>query len=821
MIWLANGASVLYQWERGVTVNCDKPCDVLSVWREDDKKAKRIVPAEVQGVYRIEIPRQLLQQSGYLRIEAIDAADDGERVIDTARIIIRPRKKPDDYPANGGEAEYWQSLNLRMNAIERKAREGEFDGEKGDPGVTPHIGANGNWYLGDTDTGVHASGVKGAPYIGENGNWWFNGVDSGVQAKGEKGEKGDHPIIGENGNWWVGGEDTGVLAGDYAVGDILETFRTDLGDDWLLCNGAGIPEGEFPALREMIPYNTEWVEAVPGSEYMHVSPIPNTHKWVRVKRKVDSSTYAWDKAEVYDAETRTSLTVECPLVVSEKTVKLVGITHDGAKYVLAACCYGEKKEGRYTMHLYASDDLTAWTQFYTYTLTDTAYPSDITFDGASYLLADGYVAPEGSSSSNYGRYVWVTPADLSGTTRLYGYGGGYKDPRFRPCPQGYFSWDSNNGSSVDIYRANTAGGAENAERVMSGGSSYYPKNVAYFSDRYLITVSHSGSGELDGFEVFDWTTETKTKMEFSTLFDLATNLGSRVLSTGAEYDPLLNEWSIYFKHSSTFYRANISADADPTVKGNYKKTVIKAYPDGYQSMLTQMSTNRARCYENKFRDPSLKCLPEQEGIKYMYVYGGKEHVGKPVELEYIESTGTQYIDTGIIGKTGLEIEIDFEFTEIGTASQIPVGSMAGSSNRIYPLSSGNYVGYGDYVKLPMTAATNERYDIYCKLYAGEQTVTVNGTTIYAGLDPATYDSGCSMLLFAASNAGSVGYHSKVRVKKCKIREGGELVRDYVPCRLASGVVCMYDRVSGEYAMNKGAGKFIAGAEVGVLEEETT
>ena len=500
-------------------------------------------------------------------------------------------------------------------------------------------------------------------------------------------------------------------------------------------------------------------------------------------------------------------------MVSEKTVKLVGITHDGAKYVLAACCYGEKTAGRYTMHLYASDDLIAWEQIYTYTLTDAAYPSDITFDGASYLLADGYVPSDGSSSSNYARYVWATPADLSGTTRRNtGTGSGYKDARFRPCPQGYYSWDSNNDSSVDIFRAGTG------EVVMSGSSSYSPLNVAYFSDRYLITVAAYSSPELDGFDVFDWTTETKTKMTFSTLFDLPTKLGSRVQSAGAEYDPLLNEWSIYFKHSSTYYRADISADADPTVKGSYKKTVIKGYPDGYQSMLTQMSTNRARCYENKFRDPSLKCLPEQDGISYKYVYAGKEHTAKPVELEYIESTGVQYIDTGNIGKSGLEIEIDFEFTEIGTASQIPVGSMAGSSNRIYPLSSGNYVGYGEYVKLPMTAAANERYDIYCKLYAGEQTVTVNGTTVYTGVDPATYDSGCGMLLFAASNAGSVGYHSKVRVKKCKIREGGVLVRDYVPCRLASGVVCMYDRVNGEYAMNRGAGKFVAGAEVGVLEE---
>lgn len=621
------------------------------------------------------------------------------------------------------------------------------------------------------------------------------------------------PYVGDNGNWWIGGKDTGMSAGMQAVGNIVETFRTDLGDDWLLCNGASIPEGEFPVLRELLPYNTAWVEAVPGSEYAHISPIPNTHKWVRVKRKTGMGTadYAWDRANVYDPETRTSLIVKNPLVVDGKTSLLVGITHDGAKYVLASCCYGEKTAGRYTMHLYASDDLITWTQFYTYTLTDAAYPSDITFDGESYLLADGYVPSDGSSSSNYARYVWATPADLSGTTRRNtGTGSGYKDARFRPCPQGYYSWDSNNDSSVDIFRAGT--GAV----VMSGSSSYYPNNVAYFSDRYIITVAAYSSYELNGFEVFDWTTETKTQMVFSTLFDLPTNIGSRVQSAGAEYDPLLNEWSIYFKHSSNYYRANISADADPTVKGNYKKTVLKGYPDGYQSMLTQMSTNRARCYENKFRDPSLKCLPEQEGIKYMYVYGGKEHVGKPVELEYIESTGMQYIDTGIKPNQNTKAVVDVQFAEFPAAHSAVFGAND-TTNAWWA-----YYRYSDYLYRASAGGTTQK-SIDCtdptvrtKITLQKGAFTVDDQTVT--IPETDYNIDLNAYLFALNKADAVDYPSTCKIYSCKIYDNDVLVRDYVPCRLASGVICLYDRVSGEYFYNKGVGKFIAGAEIGVLEE---
>lgn len=37
----------------------------------------------------------------------------------------------------------------------------EQGGEAGKDGITPTIGANGNWYLGDTDTGKPSRGEKG------------------------------------------------------------------------------------------------------------------------------------------------------------------------------------------------------------------------------------------------------------------------------------------------------------------------------------------------------------------------------------------------------------------------------------------------------------------------------------------------------------------------------------------------------------------------------------------------------------------------------------------------------------------------------------
>lgn len=50
-------------------------------------------------------------------------------------------------------------------------------GINGTNGTTPHIGSNGNWWIGTTDTGIKAEGVT--PEIGENGHWWIGGTDTG------------------------------------------------------------------------------------------------------------------------------------------------------------------------------------------------------------------------------------------------------------------------------------------------------------------------------------------------------------------------------------------------------------------------------------------------------------------------------------------------------------------------------------------------------------------------------------------------------------------------------------------------------------------
>ena len=67
-------------------------------------------------------------------------------------------------------------------------------------GETPYIGENGNWWIGEVDTGVPATGPKGDKGdTGETGPKGDKGDTGDTGAKGDKGDKGDTGEAGTDG----------------------------------------------------------------------------------------------------------------------------------------------------------------------------------------------------------------------------------------------------------------------------------------------------------------------------------------------------------------------------------------------------------------------------------------------------------------------------------------------------------------------------------------------------------------------------------------------------------------------------------------------
>lgn len=114
------------------------------------------------------------------------------------------------YSTDGGST--WTNL---IAVADLKGADGK-PGAAGADGVTPHIGDNGNWYLGSTDTGKPSRGATGAP-----------GKDGADGKPGATGADGITPHIGDNGNWYIGDDDTGKPSrGEQGPG--AEVFYIDL-----------------------------------------------------------------------------------------------------------------------------------------------------------------------------------------------------------------------------------------------------------------------------------------------------------------------------------------------------------------------------------------------------------------------------------------------------------------------------------------------------------------------------------------------------------------------------------------------------------------
>ena len=199
--------------------------------------------------------------------------------------------------------------------------------------------------------------------------------------------------------------------------------------------------------------------------------------------------------------------------------------------------------------------------------------------------------------------------------------------------------------------------------------------------------------------------------------------------------------------------------------------------------------------------------------------GGKQ-LPYLTELEYLESTGTQYIKTGIVGKPPTVAEIDFRWVGTPSADAAILGCRNNSlsaprfimlmtnQTKIRQLGVGSsWATYGNF-----TMDTD--YNAVSSFVSGDTTLTLNGSRIIRSTY-ALADTGVELYLFANNNAGAKDL-ATARVYGCKIYQSGTLVRDFIPVRKGT-VGYLYDRVSGALFGNAGTGDFVLGQDVVPVE----
>lgn len=179
------------------------------------------------------------------------------------------------------------------------------------------------------------------------------------------------------------------------------------------------------------------------------------------------------------------------------------------------------------------------------------------------------------------------------------------------------------------------------------------------------------------------------------------------------------------------------------------------------------------------------------------------------ELKFIQSTGTQCIDTGF--KPNQNSRVIADVMILGTSAAYVYGCRGGNSegynNRFGVLYNGSLLrsdyGTGNGKIFPSSVTVNELYVID----QNRNICTIDNTTVTN--TEATFTSLYSMLLFGCKEGGTNTLFSSLILRSCKIYDNDTLIRDYVPCKNPSNEVGLYDLVTKEFYGNAGTGAFIS------------
>lgn len=191
-----------------------------------------------------------------------------------------------------------------------------------------------------------------------------------------------------------------------------------------------------------------------------------------------------------------------------------------------------------------------------------------------------------------------------------------------------------------------------------------------------------------------------------------------------------------------------------------------------------------------------------------------------VELEYIQSSGTQYIDTGLSAPTGMRVQCDVEFTSLRSGLNLLFGSHDASDpyyRNYLAASSNGYWEIGAYgVGTFGSVTTGRKYNIDVCTISGNLSAKIDGTAYAIGnIAPSTKRSDLNVYLFALNYAGGLLW-SSMKLYSAKIyldAAGSSPVRDFIPCQKPDGTIGLWDNVNSVFYGNAGTGVFTAGPAI--------
>ena len=217
-------------------------------------------------------------------------------------------------------------------------------------------------------------------------------------------------------------------------------------------------------------------------------------------------------------------------------------------------------------------------------------------------------------------------------------------------------------------------------------------------------------------------------------------------------------------------------------------------------------------YNAQYGDTNSMTISASSWYPYYLVDGTSE----PVELEYIMSTGSQFISTGFIPNNNTRVQM--ELTVLNGTSGYLFGSVyTNEKEKQEDPDTYTYLGVSyDNGTITFSYNQDNSKTISVGTSFNKMTVDMNKNQLTVNGQSVQYDASefkmkNNMALLTYSKDGyfqtpalSAFLHS------CKIWNDGGLIRDYIPYQNKLGDVGLWDKVNSVFYGNFGTGKFMAG-----------
>ena len=194
-----------------------------------------------------------------------------------------------------------------------------------------------------------------------------------------------------------------------------------------------------------------------------------------------------------------------------------------------------------------------------------------------------------------------------------------------------------------------------------------------------------------------------------------------------------------------------------------------------------------------------------------------------IPIEYIQSDGTQYIDTGFKPNQNTRVIMEYTVTTYNSVGFVFGGRNAArnaaSFGELYSGSGkwrSDYGANGGSIEGPQLSSAFYNHRIKIDKNKNVTYVYDESNNILVNISHTgqTFQTSFNMVFPSMNDAGTVMSFSRmIRIYCFQIYDNGVLVRDMIPVLDGNNVPCMYDKVSETFFYNAGTGNFIAGPVV--------